>query len=163
MENDNPEDSEEEEEKKIPKPKSIIRCGDEDEECEEEKKKKSKYVDLDYIIVLDDLSSELKNKALVSLLKKNRHFKSKVIVSSQYLNDLLPESLKQIDYWLVFRGMPEEKLQHIYKMADLSIPYELFTQIYKKATEKMYSFLYIDTQKELFRRNFNCIFKLPEH
>ena len=162
LENENPEEEEEEQKVVIPKPKQVIKCTDDDEECKEERKRKSKYVPLEYIIVCDDLSDELKNKSLVSLLKKNRHFKAKCILSSQYIHDLLPASLKQIDYWLIFKGMPDDKLQHIYKMADISIPFELFVQIYKKATEKMYSFLYIDTQKEIFRRNFNCIFRIPE-
>ena len=160
LENENPEDEEEKE--KVIQGRGVLKFNDDEEEIKGEGKRKSKYVPLEYIIVCDDLSDELKNKSLVSLLKKNRHFKAKVIISSQYLNDLLPESLKQIDYWLVFKSIPEEKLQHIYKMADISIPYELFIQIYKKATEKMYSFLYIDTQREQFRRNFNCIFKIPE-
>jgi hypothetical protein len=59
--------------------------------------------------------------------------------------------------------MPEDKLQHIYKMADISISYDLFVKIYHKATEKPYSFLYIDTQKEEFRRNFNCKLDIKEH
>ena len=69
-------------------------------EPEPEKKKKvkkSKYRCAEYMIVLDDLSNELKSKSLLTLLKKNRHYKSKIIISSQWLHDLLPESRKQID------------------------------------------------------------------
>src|SRR6185312_7782158 len=47
------------------------------------RKRKSKYVPLDYIIVLDDLSTELQSKSVISLLKKNRHFRCKLIISSQ--------------------------------------------------------------------------------
>jgi hypothetical protein len=37
--------------------------------------------------LLDDLSTELKSPLLTKLLKENRHFKTKVIISSQYYKD----------------------------------------------------------------------------
>lgn len=64
----------------------------EDEPKEKKKKsKKSKYLAPEYMIIFDDLSSELKSRSLLSLLKFNRHFKAKLIISSQWLHDLLPE------------------------------------------------------------------------
>ena len=78
---------------------------DEDENEEpKKKKKKSKYLAPEYMIIFDDLSSELKSRSLLSLMKFNRHFKAKLIISSQYLNDLLPESRKQIDLWLISKA-----------------------------------------------------------
>ena len=79
------------------------------------KEKKSKYLTPEYIIIFDDLSSELKSKSLLSLLKFNRHFKAKLIISSQWLHDLLPESRKQIDLFLIFKGFSEEKIALFYK------------------------------------------------
>ena len=128
---------------------------DSDEEEKTKKKKKEKYRSPEYIIILDDISNELKSRSLVTLLKKNRHFKSKIILSSQYLNDLLPESRKQIDYFLVYRGQPKKKLDEIYRDADVAVDAEEFYDIYKFATEKEFSFLYIDTKTSQFRRNFN--------
>ena len=121
------------------------------------KKKKRKNLENqnDYIIVFDDLSSELKSRSLLSLLKQNRHYKSKVILSSQYLNDLLPESRKQMDLFLIFKGFPIKKMQEIYKDCDSGIPFELFLKIYQKATKKPHSFMYIDSRSDQFRRNFN--------
>lgn len=127
---------------------------DDDEDCPK-KGKKEKYRSPEYIIILDDLSNELKSRSLVTLLKKNRHFKAKIILSSQYLNDLLPESRKQLDYFLVYRGEPKKKLDEIYRDADVSVDQEEFYDIYKFATEKEFSFLYIDTNNSTFRRNFN--------
>ena len=129
--------------------------GDSESEEDEKPRKKEKYRAPEYIIVLDDLSNELKSRSLVSLLKKNRHFKAKILVSSQYLNDLLPESRKQIDVFLVFRGQPEKKLKEIYADADVNVDRDEFYDIYKFATEKEFSFLYIDTKSSTFRRNFN--------
>src|SRR6185312_2225399 len=119
------------------------------------KKKKSKYVPLDWIIILDDLSTELKSKSIVSLLKKNRHFRCKILVSTQYLNDLAPESRKQIDYWLIFKAQPREKLEVIYKDADLAVPFETFVKLYEAATAEPFQFLYVDANQGTFRKGFS--------
>jgi hypothetical protein len=126
------------------------------------KPKKSKWLCPEIIIVFDDLSSELKNKNLVELLKGNRHFKTKIIISSQYMLDLLPESRKQMDYFLLYRGQSEEKLEVVYKDADLSIDYKTFTDVYNKAVEKKYAFLYVDTNEIDFRQNFTKKFMIDE-
>ena len=124
------------------------------------KVKKCKYRAPEYMIVFDDLSSELKSKSLLNLLKKNRHYKSKLIISSQWLNDILPESRKQMDLWLIFKGCTIAKLQEIYKDCDSSVPFEKFVEIYKKSTEKAHSFLYVDSRADKFRQNFDCEFMI---
>lgn len=129
---------------------------EEDEDKKGKKKeKKSKYLAPEYMIIFDDLSSELKSKSLLSLLKFNRHFKSKLIISSQWLHDLLPESRKQIDLFMIFKGFPEDKIFLIYKDCDSSIPFETFNQIYKKSTKKPHSFMYVFTPSDEFRCNFD--------
>jgi hypothetical protein len=133
-----------------------------DEEEKIVRKRKSKYLAPEWFIIFDDLSNELKSKSLLTLLTKNRHFKCKICISSQYLNHLLPESRKQIDVWIIFKGHPEDKLQTIFNDADLAIDFNMFKQIYYKATEKKYSFLYVDTRNDQFRRNFNSKFTLPK-
>lgn len=135
--------------------KCPIQVNDDSDEDEDKPKKKEKFRAPEYIIILDDLSNELKSRSLVTLLKKNRHFKAKILVSSQYLNDLLPEARKQMDYFLVFRGQPKKKLDEIYRDADVAVDVNEFYDIYKFATEKEYSFLYIDSKTSEFRRNFN--------
>ena len=155
------EPQEEEEAEETPKPKNILMVDpDSDDEDEPKRKKKEKYIAPEWIIVLDDLSTELKAKSLISLLKKNRHLKAKVIVSSQYMQDLSPESRKQIDTWLVFGSQNREKLEIIYKDADISVPFDEYLKMYEIATEKEYSFLYIDTRRDKFRRNFDCEFTM---
>ena len=131
----------------------------EEEEPEKETKpKKSKYQAPEYMIVFDDLSSELKSPSLLSLLKFNRHYKTKLIISSQWLHDLLPESRKQIDLFLIFKGFPEDKIALIYKDCDSSIPFETFYQIYKQATKEPHSFMYVDSRSDTFRSNFDKLF-----
>ena len=128
-----------------------------DEEDDEPKKRKTKYLAPEYIIILDDLADELKSKSLVTLLKKNRHWKMKIIIASQWLNDLLPECRKQLDYILIFKNIPDKKLEEIHTGCNLAIDFEEFVKIYKWATQPQYSFLYIDCINDQFRRNFNML------
>ena len=58
---------------------------DSSDELGERGKKKREPV---YIVIFDDLSSELKYKAVPYFMKQNRHFKALCILSSQYLFDL---------------------------------------------------------------------------
>ena len=162
---DKAEQEEEEEDKEVPivKPTIKLNFGDPEEaEGKPKKKKKEKFRAPEYIIVCDDISGELKNPALESLLKANRHYKMKVVIASQWPNDLLPSQIKQMDYILLFRGHPIEKLQKIYKDADISIPFSAFYKMYKTCTSIPYGFLYIDTNQEKFRQCFNRQFFLPD-
>lgn len=122
------------------------------------KPKRSKFRSPEWIIVLDDISTELKAKSVNSLLKKNRHLKCKVIISSQYLNDLLPMSRKQLDYVLLFGGHGTKKLEEIYRDVDVSVPFEQFARMYRIATADRFNFLYVDTRGDKFRKNFNMEF-----
>jgi hypothetical protein len=148
--------SEDQEQEPKKPPKTFL---DSDSE-EEEEEKPPKYRAPEYIIILDDLSTELKSKSITSLLKKNRHFRSKILISSQHLNDLLPEGRKQLDYFILFRGHPLKKIEEIHRDADISIPLDEFYRVYKFATEEPYSFLYVDCTTGEFRRNFNCLISL---
>jgi len=143
--------------------RGIPKDKEEQDEEEPKRKRKSKYLAPEYMIIFDDLSSELKSKSLLSLLKFNRHFKSKLIISSQWLHDLLPESRKQIDLFLIFRGFPPKKLAEIYKDCDSGIPFETFLKLYQKATEKKHSFLYVDSRSDSFRQNFDSEFIIHDH
>jgi hypothetical protein len=107
------------------------------------------------MFIFDDISSQLKNPAVARLLKQHRHSGSSVIISSQYLHDIRPESTLQIDYFFAFRSFSIEKLEYIHKVLDLSITFEKFWDMYKYATEQMYNFLYMNVRTEEFRQNFN--------
>lgn len=132
----------------------------ENEKTKKEYKPKKKAPE--HIFIFDDISNELKNPALLALLKKSRHIKSTIYISSQYILDLLPQALKQLSYFLCFRSMTKEKLEHIYKMLDLSIDEEKFYDIYDYATKEPYSFMYVDMKNQKFRKNFSKELLLDE-
>lgn len=119
---------------------------------------KPKTIYPEYILVFDDLSESLRHKSISSLVKINRHFKSKIILSSQRITDLHPQALGQCDYVLMFRSFNDEIIETVRKKLDLSITEEEFRNIYYTATEEPYNFLYIDVVREEFRKNFNMKF-----
>ena len=124
----------------------------------ERRKKKSRYKPLEYIIVFDDISDQIKRSpSLTALLKKNRHYHSHVIVSSQYYKDILPESREQLDALIVFKKMPDDVLKVAYNDTQVDVPFEKFKDIYKIATEEPYSFLYVDRVKDEFRIKFDTV------
>ena len=71
-----------------------------------------------------------------------------------------PESRKQIDLFLTFKGFSDKKLELIYKDCDSGVSFETFCSIYKESTRKPFSFMYIDTRSDSFRQNFNKKFIL---
>lgn len=147
---------EEEEDEKKPKVKSLLKF-DNDEE-KEKKEYKPKKLAPEHIFCFDDISHELKNPAIATLLKKSRHFKSSVYVSFQYPMDLTPACWKQAEVVLAFKSFSRDKLEHIHKHLDLSLELEQFNNIYDYVFEDVkekYNFLYINVRDQLFRKNFN--------
>lgn len=123
------------------------------------KKRKPKKMAPEVIFVFDDISTDLKSPDISKLVKQNRHYKSKVIISSQYPLDLQPQSRRQIDTWLLFAAIDHVKLETIFKDADLNVDFNLFEQMYHEATKEKYHFFYIDVRDSSFRKDFNLEFK----
>ena len=136
------EEAEERRNKKEKKPEFSLFENEEDKP-----ERKPKKVAPEYIFVFDDMSDSLRDKSISALIKRHRHFKTKVIFSSQYPNDLAKDARKNIDIFILFSGHSEDKLMEVYKNMELRIPFHLFITLYEDATSKPYSFEY--------RRNFN--------
>jgi hypothetical protein len=128
----------------------------------EKKPKKPKEKAPKYMFIFDDLSGELQYPSVVKLLKKNRHFKSRTIISSQYWNDVPKQARSQIDYVLLFGGLAQspDKLEEIFKNIDIGIDFDMFVALYKFTTKKLYNFFYIDVRNDEFRQNFNLKLEL---
>ena len=110
----------------------------------------------DYIFIFDDLSTEIRNSVqIASLLKENQHYKSKVIICSQYLNDLCSDSIMNLDYILMFWKIPEKKIDEVHDKLNLDRSLQSFLTLYANATAKQYHFLYVDIKRDLFRKDFS--------
>ena len=130
----------------------------------QKKPKKPKFKGPEIIFVFDDLSGELQTPSLVQLLKKNRHFRCKVLISSQYWNDIPLQGRRQMDYVLLFKGLSQSpgKLKEIYDNCDLPVPFEVFTGIYKFCTAERFNFMYLNVPQGEFRKNFTYRIDLPK-
>ena len=125
-----------------------------------EKPKRKKLETVKYLFIFDDVSSQLKNPAIARFLKIHRHYNSSVIISTQYIKDLNPASITQIDYFICFKNFSIERLQHIHKLVDLSIDFEDFLKLYYHATKIPYEFLFINVRDESIRRCFHTLLSL---
>jgi len=108
-----------------------------------------------YVFVFDDLSSELKSPSVNAFIKQARHHKAFCIFSSQYVNDLQPSAIKNMEVLILFKGHSIDKLSELHKHADLSIPLEDFINAYHYAVSEPYNFLYVDVVGETLRKNFD--------
>lgn len=139
----------------------VLHFTEDDEEMKITIRKPSKIAPK-YIFVFDDISAELKNNANVKeLLKQNRHYQSKVIISSQYVNDLAPDSRAMIDVWILFGGHNDEKLKDIYESTDNTVDFETFKKLYDNATQEQYNFFFIDKNTGTYRHNFDKEYVIP--
>lgn len=121
--------------------------------------RKPKGVCAKYLFIFDDISNDLKLGELATFLKKNRHYKARVIISSQFIYDLPPHARSQIDNFILFPGIDSKRLEILYNSMDCSIPLETFLLYYKNGTAERYNFLYYDKQLCQFRKNFNLIYE----
>jgi len=132
-----------------------ISVGGETKEPAAPKRRKPAKLAQKRVIVLDDIGNELSRASVSQLLKINRHLRCKVILSTQYLNDLSPMARRQIDVWLLFGGLKKNKLEQVVRDCDTRLDYAEFEQVYKFCTSGKYDFMYLDCASDSYRKNFN--------
>lgn len=109
------------------------------------------------IVVMDDMSRYLKHPSVAEFLKNGRHAKAKFIISTQNIHSVLPEDLRQMRQWFIFKGMPDSKIKKIRDDSGIDLSFEKLWEIYKAATKEPYSFLLINKNGSDFEfyRNFS--------
>lgn len=108
-----------------------------------------------YLIIIDDLSCYLKEPSIALLLKNGRHLRTRVILSSQYYNDLNKSARANIDYYILFKNISQDKIDEIFVNCDISVPQEKFNAAYRDAVSTPYSFLMICKNEDELRKNLN--------
>jgi hypothetical protein len=126
-----------------------------DESDPRPKRIKKKKIVPDYLLIFDDLGNTLRCKILETVVKVNRHFKIRNILSFHVKSDVMPGTTKQGDYILLFGGYPEKKLEELHQQLVLSVPFCTFLKLYQHCTREKYNFMYCDTKTNTYRRNFN--------
>jgi len=145
-------------EKEEPKPKQLLKFNEDKEMSGSGKKKeyKPKKTACENLFIFDDMPAIfLRNNSIARLLKIHRHSKSSVIISSQWITDIQPQAILQLDYFIAFRSLSQEKMENIHKLLDLSIEFSKFWDIYKHCTMEPYSFMWLSTRDEKFRCRLN--------
>lgn len=109
----------------------------------------------EYIIIFDDISSQLRDKWVETFVKQNRHYKSKCIISTQAAKDVSPNVHKMINVYMLLSGIPDEGIEHISKNTNISCNKDRLLKLYKECTIIPHHFLYIDADNEEYRLNFD--------
>lgn len=121
---------------------------------EEETKRKPKKIAPEIVFIFDDLSKRMRLSSFSTLVKTNRHYKSKVLISSQNVKDIQPDARENIDILILFKGIKNELLVTIYEDFNINLIFKTFLEIYNNATKEKYSFLYINTRDHEYRKTF---------
>lgn len=126
-----------------------------------EKIKKLPYTYVRHLFIFDDFSELLKDKVLEGLIKRHRHYLSSFIISSQSYTDLKPNVRNQVNFLILFKEIPINRLKLIYDEKIKGLDYDKFIELYISATNDKYNFLLLncDDNKDI-RQNFNYRFIL---
>ena len=103
-----------------------------DEKGKPKKKKKDKP--REYFIIFDDMTGYLRKPAILKLIKLSRHFRTKIIISTQSIADIHPDVHAQMDYIAVFKNFNEDSLDFLYEKLRLGISLEQFKELYHYVT-----------------------------
>ena len=126
-----------------------------------DKLKKLPYTYPRHLFIFDDFSELLKDKTLECIIKRHRHYLSSFIISSQSYTDLNPNVRNQVNFLILFKEIPINRLKLIYDEKIKGIDYDKFIELYIAATTDKYNFLLLncDDNKDI-RENFNMKFIL---
>jgi hypothetical protein len=118
-------------------------------ECDEEKKNKNKKrkkeeTPPEYFIIFDDMSGYLRKPSVLKLIKNSRHFRAKIVISTQSVSDVHPHVFGQMDYIALFKNFNEDSLDFLYEKIQLGITLEEFKKLYYYVTS------------QTFGNNYNC-------
>jgi hypothetical protein len=126
-----------------------------------DKLKKLPYTYPRHIFIFDDFSELLKDKVLEGIIKRHRHYLTSFIISSQSYTDLKPNVRNQVNFLILFKEIPINRLKLIYDEKIKGIEWDKFYDCYLKATDQKYNFLLLncDDNKDI-RINFDLKFIL---
>lgn len=124
------------------------------------KKRIPKKVSPQYILIIDDLSHQMKRAAaasIASLLKESRHLRMMVILSSQCVTDLPTNARAQCKSCILFKGMGAMRLETIHAELANYVPKKVFMKAYNRATREPFSWLKLDKINDTLTQRWGSI------
>lgn len=121
--------------------------------------RKPKKTAIKYLFVFDDMSSDLRNTTVREFMKKRRHYGVCNWIASQNLFDIDNHARNNVNIFILFGSLTEEKLEQFYKDGNLWVSKDDFIRLYNFATQSENlnekPFLYINKNTREFRKNFS--------
>ena len=121
---------------------------------------KDRYTTAETIVVLDDMSSDLKDRSLTKFLTKNRHYLTKVFTSIHDITNLSPSAWANIDVACIFKNQNPDRIQQLASKLGLIFKedrrkHSKLHDYYDEAIQGPRDFMYIQTRPLHIRRNLN--------
>lgn len=113
-----------------------------------------------FCMVFDDLSNLMSHKSVSRWLTKSRHYLARNFIVLHDVVNLSPMGICMLDNILVFPKVSEHRVQEIAEKCGLQFKqdkrgHSFLIDLHKKATDEPYSFLYIDINKQQYRKKFD--------
>ena len=143
--------------KVLEKIKSIRETFDEEEQDEIER---NKHRPRHMLLILDDVTAELKNKEnmkmLLELSTNRRHLKLSIVLLAQYLRSIPKPVRSQVTHLVAFK-MPNELDSSILRDEYLNLERDLFNKLKRFVYESAHDFLFINKMDEKYFKNLSRI------
>jgi len=123
----------------------------------EKRKTKSRKLYPEKILILDDLSDQIKDPIIPAVLKVNRHYKMVCLLSTQFPNDIRPSARSQFNQLFTWKGHSPQKVEVLRRMCDTNLDEDEFYELYKEATAEPYGFMYCDIDDGKIYKNFDNV------
>lgn len=109
-------------------------------------------------LVLDDLPRQaLRGTSMADLLKQNRHYQCRVLLSSQHLVHLAPDAFSNLNRILIGRWFSQSYIQRLWSRINLQVSAPDFFALYQTVVSQPFRFLNIDLRTGDYKVNFGKI------
>ena len=112
------------------------------------------------LLIIDDsigsvLFSPSKRNPFVNFYIRSRHQGTSIILSTQHWSGLNRSLRANATFFVIFNLNDKKQLYQIYLELAHKMDFDTFLDIFHRATEQKYSFLFVDLEKDIVRRNFD--------
>jgi len=115
-----------------------------------------------YLMLFDDLGSDMTCPKLTNLLSKNRQYNLVICTCVHDVPDAKPKALNNYDYIFMFPNITDTRILELHRKLSPALGKDAFLKLYQSATERPYNFLYFGNEPERYRYNFDRMIEFGE-